>query len=250
MFESIFHGISEFFSDVLPHTFCVPCFLKGVAEGFAIGLVTLAAIAASPAWLAIALVVALTAVGIYGITKLVSNWHNMSDGQKSEVLGNIAGGIIAGKVGGALLAEDGATGSAAVVGEDVSNVQTITAEEANAPYVSKGWNAPYTEGTDVTKFTTDSEIDFVRVHGVDNQEGAFLVKADEIAGMSPEQIQDHLALSYTPTHFSDVSVPANTQMQTGSIAPQSDWGVGGGGVQYQLLDDIPSSSFSNMRPLQ
>ena len=77
MFESIFNGISEFFSDVLPHTFCVPCFLKGLAEGFAIGVIALVAIAASPAWLAIALVVTLAAVGIYAVTKLVSNWHNM-----------------------------------------------------------------------------------------------------------------------------------------------------------------------------
>lgn len=78
-----------------------------------------------------------------------------------------------------------------------------------------------------------------------------MVRATEIQGMSPEQIRQHLALEYTPTYISDVRVPANIQMQTGRVGAQPQWGVQSpGGIQYQLLQDIPSSSFFNTRPLQ
>lgn len=99
MFEKIFNGITEFFDDVLPDEFCVPCFLKGRAEGLLIGVTALAVIAAAPAWLAVALTVGLAVVGVYGMAQLAHNWGNMSDTQKSEALGGIVGGLLAGRFG-------------------------------------------------------------------------------------------------------------------------------------------------------
>ncbi|WP_095987982.1 hypothetical protein [Cystobacter fuscus] len=99
MFERIFNGICEFFDDLLPDEFCLPCFLKGVAEGLLIGLGALILIASAPAWLAVALTIGLVAFGIYGAVQLVESWPSMSDAQKSEALGNVLGGLIAGRVG-------------------------------------------------------------------------------------------------------------------------------------------------------
>jgi hypothetical protein len=99
MFESIFNGIGELFSDVLPGQFCWSCFFSGLVEGLALGFVALAVIAAAPAWLAVALAVGLAALGAYALMQLAANWNAMSDGEKSHALGSIAGGLIAGRFG-------------------------------------------------------------------------------------------------------------------------------------------------------
>jgi hypothetical protein len=69
--------------------------------------------------------------------------------------------------------------------------------------------------------------------------------------MTPAQIQQHLALPRVPEYISDVYVPAGTRMQMGRVGAQPAFGVpNNGGVQYQLLDTIPSPSFRNMRRLK
>jgi len=133
----------------------------------------------------------------------------------------------------------------------VTNVRAISTEEANAPFVAKGWNPPYDSGSQVRTFTTTSDVQFVRVSTEDNPQGAFLVRADEIAGMTPEQIQQYLALPKVPTQIADVTVPAGTNMQVGRVAAQPAFGVASkGGTQYQLLSPIPSSSFGTPRPIK
>lgn len=105
--------------------------------------------------------------------------------------------------------------------------------------------------TQVRTFTTTSDIQFVRVSTMDNPVGAFLVRADEITGMSPLQIQQYLALPKVPTQIADVMVPAGTNMQVGRVAAQPLFGVASkGGMQYQLLDQIPNSSFGIPRLLK
>lgn len=77
------------------------------------------------------------------------------------------------------------------------------------------------------------------------------MRANEIRGMTPVQIQQHLALPTVPTHIVDVTIPPGTRMQTGKVAPQPNFGaLKKGGTQYELLDRIPSSNFKNMRPLK
>ncbi|EMS7105120.1 VENN motif pre-toxin domain-containing protein [Yersinia enterocolitica] len=102
----------------------------------------------------------------------------------------------------------------------IADVKSISATEANAPFVAKGWGAPYDSATQVRTFTTASDLTFVRVSTVDNPVGGFLVRADEIAGMTPTQIQKYLALPKTPTQIADVLVPAGTKMQVGKVAAQ------------------------------
>jgi filamentous hemagglutinin len=135
-------------------------------------------------------------------------------------------------------------------GKDVIGLKSIPSSDANARWVAKGWEKPYLNGSRVRSFETGAEMQFVRVHGVGNRPGAFVVRAKEIAGMSPKQIQQHLALPKIPTHISDVVVPAGTRMNMGRVAPQPKFGVTKTqGIQYELLDEIPGSSFQNTRPL-
>ena len=132
-----------------------------------------------------------------------------------------------------------------------ANGASITADEANAPFIARGWNAPYDASSPVTTFTTTSDVQFVRVSTTANPVGAFLANASDIAGMNPGEIQQYLALPNVPTQISDVTVPAGTNMQVGTVAAQPSFGAPNiGGNQYQLLQQIPNSSFSIPRPLQ
>lgn len=89
------------------------------------------------------------------------------------------------------------------------------------------------------------------IYDIEDTKKAFLVRPDDIAGMTPEQIQQYLALPKVPMQISDVTVSAGTRMQSGRVAAQPAFGVPSkGGVQYQLVDQIPSSSFGNPRPLK
>ncbi|WJY13389.1 VENN motif pre-toxin domain-containing protein [Pectobacteriaceae bacterium CE90] len=133
----------------------------------------------------------------------------------------------------------------------ISNVKAISAAEANSPFIEKGWNAPYDSATQVRTFTTTSDITFMRVSTPNNPIGAFLVRADEIVGMTREQIQQHLALPNVPTQVAEVTVPAGTRMQAGKVAAQPEFGApNSGGVQYQLLQQIPTNSFGTPRSLK
>lgn len=134
----------------------------------------------------------------------------------------------------------------------IKNIRAITAAEANAGHTypnPSGYGPAYKAGTRPRQFTTAAELKFVRVHGPSNQDGGWLVRADEIAGMNAKQIQEHLALKHTPTHISDVTVPAGVEMRVGIAAEQEGFGVSGGGIQYELLDRA-GTMFSNMRELQ
>ncbi|CNI62186.1 Uncharacterised protein [Yersinia intermedia] len=105
--------------------------------------------------------------------------------------------------------------------------------------------------TQVRTFTTASDLTFVRVSTVDNPVGGFLVRADEIAGMTPIQIQKYLALPKIPTQIANVLVPAGTKMQVGKVAAQPQFDApNAGGVQYQLLQQIPTSSFGIPKSLK
>ena len=185
--------------------------------------------------------------------------QGVTEGLIGEVLGapvvaaaNVlvrGGGAVVQLVRGGVGEVAGSAGGAG--GGTIANVRAISAEEANAPFLAKGWGAPYDAGSQVRTFTTTSEIQFVRVSTVDNPQGAFLVRADEVAGMTPQQIQQYLALPKIPTQIADVTVPAGTNMQVGQVAAQPNFGVASkGGIQYQLLNPIPASSFGTPRPFK
>ena len=102
MFERLIGGIQSTFSDLMPHEICVPCFIKGVLIGAGTGLLTIAglsALATLSAAAATALAVVLAVVGIVALAAMVANWKHMNDEQKSEALGGLVGGALAGGVG-------------------------------------------------------------------------------------------------------------------------------------------------------
>ena len=76
-----------------------------------------------------------------------------------------------------------------------------------------------------------------------------MMKADDIAGLSPQQIQDRFDLPNTPTHVTDVKPPQGTMIRTGTVN-SGNFGGNGGGTQFELQGRIPIDAFYNPRPLQ
>lgn len=74
------------------------------------------------------------------------------------------------------------------------------------------------------------------------------MRANDIAGITAEQIQDRFDLPYLPTHIVNVTPPEGTKIRTG-VVNSGNFGGNGGATQYQLLDKIDSDLFSDARPL-
>jgi RHS repeat-associated protein len=118
----------------------------------------------------------------------------------------------------------------------------IPAEVANQAYSQPA----YAKGTTVTQYRTTVKQKFVRVFNPKNgnsAQGKWMMKESEIQGLSPEQIQERFALpgQNAPSEIVEVEVPAGTLMQVG-YAGTNAWGTGGG-VQFEVMEAIPSSSF-------
>ncbi|MEW6516614.1 MAG: TadE family protein [candidate division FCPU426 bacterium] len=118
----------------------------------------------------------------------------------------------------------------------------ISSDKANTVYISQGKRPPYAFNTEVKEIITGKEEKFVRVHGPNNQASSWIMRKEDIKGLSARQIKDKYALPEIPTQISEVKVPKGTKMRTGIAGPQEGWGKGGG-VQYELQNEIPDTNF-------
>jgi hypothetical protein len=150
--------------------------------------------------------------------------------------------------GGRRPAKSGTKAAAAEPGRP-STMRVMSADEANAPHVAAGNRPPYAKGTVARDVVTNEEAKFVRVHGETNQARSWMMREEEIRGLSPGQIQEKFALPEPPSYVSDVNVPAGTKIRVGTVGAQEGWGSGGG-VQYELQQRLPPSAFTNRRPLK
>jgi hypothetical protein len=133
-------------------------------------------------------------------------------------------------------------------GRGVVRGRPLSAAEANASHVAAGRRPPYAAGSRARDIVLDRPREFVRVHGEGNQARSWLMRREEIEGLTAVQIRDRFALPELPSYVSDVHVPAGTRLRVGTVGKQPGWG-GGGATQYELLERLPPSAFTNQRPL-
>ncbi|WP_142785555.1 hypothetical protein [Changchengzhania lutea] len=127
------------------------------------------------------------------------------------------------------------------------------ADDVNAEFIQAGLNAPYKLGKPVTEFVTSETEQFVRVftEGSTLPDGRWMVKASDIQGMTPTQIQDFLSLPNTPNKIVDVNIPSGTKMRTGEAGDVTQFGTNGGVTQFEIPypDTFDPSWFSNIQNL-
>ena len=102
-------------------------------------------------------------------------------------------------------------------------------------------------GRPVRSFVTEADATYYRVYSGDNTVGGFLTSTPP--GSSADAISS-LALppGNQATFIQEVFVPSGTRLQS-SLATEA-FGQPGGALQFQLLDQIPRSSFGQGVPLR
>ena len=138
----------------------------------------------------------------------------------------------------------------ALAGINYSNKTVISAEARNKALNLE--KKPYKPGTPVFGFKTTQPTQYVRVYteGVTTPQGGWMMKYSDIHGLTPTQIKDKFALpsEKPPTHYCYVNVPSGTQIYAGIANTIPEWGMGGG-IQFELGQYIPTSSFGVGIPL-
>lgn len=111
------------------------------------------------------------------------------------------------------------------------------------------YNPPYKPGTDVREIVLQEDTTFVRVY--DNRPdgsgmyGSWIMRAEDIEGLTPSQIKDKFALPSLPKYVCDVELRAGTHLRIGEVNPIKEWG-NGGGTQFDLIGQI-TGEFKNER---
>ncbi|HAO5824005.1 TPA: hypothetical protein IQC23_000361 [Listeria monocytogenes] len=101
--------------------------------------------------------------------------------------------------------------------------------------VEKGYdNPPYTSKTVVQDIRLLSDETFVRVYDgdVSGLKGGWLMRAEDIRGLTPKQIQAKFALPAEPIYIGEVSLPKGSTLRIGEVA--KNFGHKGGGIQFDL----------------
>lgn len=138
---------------------------------------------------------------------------------------------------------------------EYKEIKSYPAEEANKWFsdnVDPEYKPPYKAGTEVKEIELTKDTTFARVYdnkpGGSGMYGSWLVKQEDIKGMSPEQIRDKLALPNTPIYRCDVEIQKGTRLREGTAAPVESWGSGGI-TQYDLMGQRVGS-FENEQKLE
>jgi outer membrane autotransporter protein len=135
-------------------------------------------------------------------------------------------------------------------------LQVFSAEDVNAYLASKGYiYPPFLAHSQVPETMPSQTLRFVRVYNPadnSNQTGRWIMRAEFIRGLTPEQIRDRFALPSVPTHITLVDIPSNVApLLTGIAGPIAQYGPGGGQQSYIVGDgyQFPASAFIHPQAL-
>ena len=128
-------------------------------------------------------------------------------------------------------------GKAAEKVEDHFKIKkSIPSEDINKWWLEQGYDKPpYTPGTKVQEIELIDDTKFVRVYDGENSHlyGGWLMKAEDIKGLSASQIQNKFALPIMPKFVGEVTIPKGSVLRMGEVNPL--FGLSGGGTQFDLM---------------
>lgn len=112
-----------------------------------------------------------------------------------------------------------------------------------------GFNLPpVAENTTVYNVEAgDFSYSRVYLEGYNRPVSNFILRTEDIKGLSAEQIAQKYALSKVPDKIVTVELPIDTPLEVSIVGPQESWGTLGGDVQYAIKDaDLNPSWFENI----
>ncbi|MBF2614698.1 ribonuclease YeeF family protein [Listeria welshimeri] len=111
-----------------------------------------------------------------------------------------------------------------------------SAESVNNWWKIQGYNQPpYTPKTIVQEITLLEDTKLVRVYdGVESGlYGGWVMRAEDIKGLTPLQIQEKFALPQLPEFIGEVTLPKGSTIRAGEVNPL--FGSKGGGFQFDMM---------------
>ncbi len=130
-----------------------------------------------------------------------------------------------------------------IVSSESANIKNASILQENPTY-----QASYIPDTTTYQITLNQDTKFVRVYGGSSgQMSSWIVRADDIAGLTPAQIKDKLSLPHVPEYICDVMVPAGTTLEVSGA--NGILGGSGGGVQFAIQGEYGETWFVNSRLL-
>lgn len=109
---------------------------------------------------------------------------------------------------------------------------------------------PYKLGGKVQSIELEGKQTFVRMYDKDitNMKGNWVMRKEDVKGLSPKEIKDKFALPCEPKYMCEVELPNGTRMHKGIANKVEGWG-NGGGTQYDLrlknVGDFKNESIIN-----
>lgn len=96
-------------------------------------------------------------------------------------------------------------------------------------------NPPYKLGGKVQSIELTEDTTFVRVYskGQSNMKGQWVMRKEDVQGLTPNEIKNKFALPDEPQYMCEVDLPKGTRMHKGTANKVDGWG-NGGGTQYDL----------------
>ncbi len=104
------------------------------------------------------------------------------------------------------------------------------ASAINKAVTALGRQPEYREGTSVISFMATDFDSFVRVHGRDNQARSWMMRPQDVEGLSAKQIAEKFNLPEVPTRISRVDIPPGTPLRAGQVG-RNIWGNSEGAIQ-------------------
>lgn len=130
-----------------------------------------------------------------------------------------------------------------------SSIVEKTAEQLNGFWRLQGYtNSPYMASIVVKEFTLAEKTQFVRVYDNTNSfmSGGWIMKAEDVAGLTAQKIKDKFALENLLKYMCDVEVDEGVTMHCGVAGEIPGWGKGGG-IQFDMNNNRTVGNFLNER---
>ena len=138
---------------------------------------------------------------------------------------------------------------------EYKEIKDNLAEDVNNWFIENikpDYKPPYKPGTVVKEIILIRKITFVRVYDKlpkgSGLYGSWIMKAEDIEGLTPLEIRDKFSLPSIPRYKCDVELNAGVHMRMGEVNPVAGWGKGGG-IQYDLMGQRVGK-FKNERLLE
>ena len=121
-------------------------------------------------------------------------------------------------------------------GYKIINIKDATT--ANADWADMGYDLPpVAAGTKVYNVEAGNHK-YARVfkEGVNKPKSPFILRADDIKGLSAVEIAEKYALPQIPDKIVYPKIPSDIPLEVSIVGPQESWGTLGGDVQYAIKD--------------